>query len=254
MSRHRLKLSSAARLIIMLFAFLFALASCSGSPDVEEDASAESDDTVASTESAESEVADGDDAADTDTDAEAEADAMGEDDDAMADDAMGEDDAHSTDSSDESDAGSTDNASNTTTTPLSDAELEAALAAGTSDRFSLPFMYITAEQDCDGCAPNVSLYYVPGPDKASILTLEGAYVDGVLQSDFSAVDPVLQAGDPRRVAEQLSGTEATFGIDPVSGAITSWTLEGNSVNLRCLQVDTRPVDMRTELCENSIIG
>lgn len=238
------RLLSGTQLLVVLFALALAAAACSGSPDVEaDDASAEAEDDATTgddTTADDAEVDTTDDVA-----AEAETDAMGE------DDAMGEEDTDETvtpTEEDETDGGVTAGSN------LSSAELADALAVGTSDSFSLPFMYVTVEQDCDGCAPNMSLYYVPGEEKASILMLETAYIDGVAQSDFSAVDPVLQAGDPRRVAEQLTGTDATFGIDARSGAISSWSLNGNSVTMRCLQVDTRPVDMRTELCENSLIG
>lgn len=236
--------SSSTQLIALLFALALAVAACSGSPDVEsDDASA----TVGSDGDAEtSEDGDDEDGDQEDVAVEAETDAMGE------DDAMSEEDVDGTieapDGEEVADGGTVADSA------LSSAELVAAFEAGTSDRFALPFMYLTVDQDCDGCAETMSLYYVPGEEKASILTLAGAYIDGVAQSDFSAVDPILEAGDPRRVAEQLSDTDATFGVDPVSGAITSWTLAGNTVTVRCLQVDTRPIDMRTELCENSIIG
>lgn len=233
-------------LVVMMMAFVFGAAACSGSADVEaEDAAADAE----AVENDETQVADdvdassdaGDDAGD-DVTIDSETDAMGE------DDAMADDDVATTVTTTGADS------AGTTASALESQELTAAFAAGTGDRFSLPFMYLTVDQDCEGCAETMSLYYVPGQEKASILTLAGAYIDGVAQSDFSAVDPVLQAGDPRRVAEQLSGTDATYGIDTVSGAITSWSLDGNSVTVRCLQVDTRPIDMRTELCENSIIG
>ncbi len=240
MFRHRpTHLSSSHQLIALLFALVLAAAACSGAPEVE------ADEASAPIES-EDDGPEIDTTVDVAVEAETETDAMGE------DDVMGEDVIDTTiePPEDVEATPSTTSAASTVDT----AELAAALEAGTSDRFSLPFMYLTVDQDCDGCAETMSLYYVPGEEKASILMLAGAYIDGKAQSDFSAVDPVLQAGDPRRVAEQLTGTDAAYRIDPVSGAITSWTLGGNTVTLRCLQVDTRPIDMRTELCENSVIG
>ena len=241
--------SSSTQLMAFLFALVLAAAACSGSPEVEaEDASAaiESDDATSDDDGTNTEE---DSAESDDVALEGETDAMGE------DDAMDEDGVDTTTPAPADDqAVDETTAAGSTVNSAGPADLAGALEAGTSDRFGLPFMYLTVDQDCDGCAETMSLYYVPGEEKASILMLSGAYIDGVAQSDFSAVDPVLQAGDPRRVAEQLTGTDATYGIDRVSGAITSWTLEGNTVTLRCLQVDTRPVDMRTELCENSLIG
>lgn len=238
--------SSQRRLLALLFALVLAAAACGGSSDVASDEATQAED-------ADEASTDGGDEnnADTDESSADEADvAVG-----VEDDAMGEDDAMTDDvDTTVAPADEAPTAGSTTDTDLGSADLDAAFAAGTSDRFSLPFMYLTVDQDCDGCADTMSLYYVPSEAKPSILTLSIAYIDGVAQSDFSAVDPTLQAGDPRRIAEQLADTDASFSIDPVSGAITNWTLDGNTVTMRCLQVDTRPVDLRSELCENSLIG
>lgn len=234
--------------LLALVALLFAAAACSSANDVETDASAETETTVSDVEASDDAAEGDDDDASTDDTAtdSGETEAMGEDepmDEGVVDDGMADDGGAATETTMPTDV------------DIDDAELAAAFAASTGDRFSLPFMYITADQDCDGCAQTISLYYVPSEAKPSILTLQTAYVDGVAQADFAAVDPVLSSIDPRRVAELIGASAgSSYGIDPVSGAVTSWTIDGNSVSLRCLQVDTRPVDMRTELCENSIIG
>lgn len=238
------RLSNRSQLLALLFALLLAAAACGGSPDVESQEAPDAED-------AEDASTGDDDGESEDASSDAEDVAVGDENDAMGeDDAMVDGDVDTTEApdADEPAAGSTADPA------LGSADLDAAFEAGTSDRFSLPFMYLTVDQDCEGCADTMSLYYVPSEAKASILTLSVAYLDGVAQSDFSAVDPSLQAGDPRRIAEQLADTDASFSIDAVSGAITNWTLDGNTVTMRCLQVDTRPVDMRTELCENSLIG
>lgn len=239
------RLSKSRQLLALLCALALTGAACSGSSDVDVDDASGSTDTTAAGDEAESEESVADESADDPDEvaAEAEDDAMGE------DDAMVDDEVETTAPANDDSSGTSSAASD-----LGSAELTAAFEASTGDRFSLPFMYLTVDQDCSGCAETMSLYYVPSEAKASILTLSAAYIDGVVQSDFSAVDPSLVAGDPRRIAEQLTGTDAEFGVDTVSGAVTSWTLDGNSVTLRCVQVDTRPVDMRTEICENSIIG
>lgn len=238
--------SNRSKLLALLFALVLAAAACGGSPEVESEDATDAD---ATTEDSDTSDADEEDA--DEENAESDDVAVGEDDDAMGeDDAMVDGDVDTTEAPD-ADA-TTDGAA--ADSALGSADLASALEAGTSDRFSLPFLYLTVDQDCDGCADTMSLYYVPSEAKASILTLSIAYIDGVAQSDFSAVDPSLQAGDPRRIAEQLANTDGTYSIDPVSSAITEWTLGGNTVTMRCLQVDTRPVDMRTELCENSLIG
>lgn len=169
-------------------------------------------------------------------------------------DAMGEDSSEQSEATTPSTLADNGATPGTTLPALGSGDLAAALEASTGNAFSLPFMYLSVEQDCEGCADSMSLYYVPSEAKPSILTLAGAFIDGVEQADFSQVAPSLQAGDPRWIAEQLDGTDATFGIDARSGAITSWTLDGAAVTIRCLQVDTRPIDMRSELCENSVIG
>jgi len=226
---------------------MLLVAACSSSTDTEQgdgdevDASAESTETTVDRAEVDDEPDSDSTSTDTTTPLEEETDAMGED--------GGEDEQapSSTIAGDEAVPG-------TTLPALGSTELAAALAASTGDAFSLPFMYLTVEQDCADCADTMSLYYVPSEAKPSILTLAGAFVDGVQQPDFSAVAESLRNGDPRWIAEQLEGADATFGVDPRSGAITTWTLPGESVTIRCLQVDTRPIDMRTELCENSVVG
>ena len=240
-------------LAALLFAVVLAAAACSGSSDVEvEDVSAGVDDEAAS----EVEATEDDDAT---AENDAEGDATGEDDVVSEDGAMGEDDAMVEDDVDDVDttiAGESEQAPGgaSANADIESAELAAAFAAAQGDRFGLPYMYVTVDQDCSGCAETMSLYYRPSEGNPSTLTLETAFIDGVAQSDFSAVDPSLQAGDPRQIAELLDGTDAQYGIDPVSGVVASWTIDGDSVTMRCVQVDTRPIDMRTELCENSVIG
>ncbi len=168
--------------------------------------------------------------------------------------AMGEDDDDTTTTTAPDDAGA-----DTTAGPdLGSADLEAALIAGQAEDLKLPFLYITADQDCQGCAETVSLYYVPGPEKASDLVFSSAFVSGAAV-ELGAVDSTLSDGDPRLVAERLAeadaaGTLDNFSIDPVSGLVTSWTIDGDTVTLRCLQVDTRPIDLRSEVCRDSLIG
>ena len=169
--------------------------------------------------------------------------------------AMGEDDdgTTSTTASDDGDATAT-----TAGADLGSADLEAALVAGQSEDLKLPFLYITADQDCDGCAETVSLYYVPGPEKASDLVFDAAFVDGAAV-ELGAVDSTLRDGDPRLIAERLAAADAAgtldnYSIDSVSGLVTSWTIDGDTVSLRCLQVDTRPRDLRSEVCRDSLIG
>lgn len=232
-------------LIALLFAGVLIAASCSSGSDVE------ATDTTTTTATANEEAAGGtEDEGDDEVLVEGEVDAMGEDD---------TDPTAGTTEPDDADGGDTpDEEGNGQSAPIDDAALAAALLAGQDDALLLPFLYVTAEQDCDGCAPTVSLYYVPGAEKASILELGGAFVEGS-PVDNSQVDPILAGGDPRLVAEELAAAisasaDVDYGIDPVSGLVTSWTVDGNTVTLRCLQVDTRPIELRSEVCRDSLIG
>lgn len=233
-------------LVIPLVALLVALlviVSRNDDDDVAVVDTTEAADTTTSTE-AESDV---DAEVDADADIEAETDAMGEDDtDPPAGSVDEEEPAEVAGDPVETDSGVT----------IDDPALAAAYEAGRSGDLGLPFLYITADQDCDGCAETVSLYYVPSEEKASVLVLAAAYEDGT-EIDTAAVDPTLLVRDPRFIAEQLAAagaTEADYSIDVVSGLVTSWTIDGNTVTLRCLQVDTRPVDLRSEVCRDSLIG
>ncbi len=227
-----------AAIPVMFMAAAVALAACSSNPTVEATDTTDPDASVVES----TDTTNGDDGSE-ELLVESEESAMGEDD----------DDTTATTASDD------DNGTDTTAGPdLGSADLEAALIAGQSEDLKLPFLYITADQNCPGCAATVSLYYVPGPEKASDLVFSSAFVNGAAV-ELSAVDPTLRDGDPRLVAEQLAvadaaGTLDDFSIDSVSGMVTSWTIDGDTVTLRCLQVDTRPIDLRSEVCRDSLIG
>jgi hypothetical protein len=239
-------------LTALLLASVLVAASCSSGSDVD------ATDTTTSTTAAVDEAADATGAEDDDVLVESEIEAMGEDD---TDPTAGTTEPDDTvDDPGEGDEGASGEAGDgdSESAPIDDAALAAALRAGEDDALKLPFLYVTADQDCDGCASTVSLYYIPGVDKASVLELGGAFVDGA-PVDVSEVDPILAGGDPRLVAVELaaaisSSAPVEYGIDPVSGLVTSWTIDGNTVTLRCLQVDTRPIDMRSEVCRDSLIG
>ena len=226
---------------LVLFVATLVSAGCSSSPTV--DASDETVETTEVTASASSEDATNEPAVD-----EAGAEEA----------AMGEDEADTDTNETDTDTNETDTPTTTAGSAIDSADLAAALAAGQDNRFSLPFLYLTVDQSCEGCAETVSLYYVPGPVKASILVLESAFVDGT-EVPLTEVDPILQEGDARLVAQLLAdadgqGSLEAYSIDPVSGLVTSWTVDGNEVTLRCLQVDTRPIELRSELCRDSLIG
>lgn len=246
-------------MFLLLFFVAFAAAACSSTPTVE--ASGRIDETTEVTE-----AGDDEDSSDDSASIEDEEAAMGEDETAGNDPDSADEDSTDQDESDQDsadqDSGDQDNGDDdggdTGDTPIASGDLAAALAAGQDIQFSLPFLYLTVDQSCDGCAETVSLYYVPGPIKASILALESAFVDGS-EVPLSEVDPILQEGDPRLVAELLaeaetSGSLDSYSIDPISGLVTSWIVDGDEVTLRCLQVDTRPIELRSELCRDSLIG
>ncbi len=137
-------------------------------------------------------------------------------------------------------------------------ELTAAALAGGSLRFTYPYFYITADQTCDGCIETVSLYFAPLEGDASRHSLVAAYEGGV-ESPVAGVAEVLRSTDPLYVAEALlieigEGRDAAYEIDPVSGIVTSWTIDGQTVTLRCFEADTRPSDMRETTCAGSLIG
>jgi len=138
------------------------------------------------------------------------------------------------------------------------AELGAAALAGNELRFASPYFYITVEQDCEGCAGIASLYYVPRDDNPSRHRLAGVYVDSVEQPLHAAAS-ILQTADPLFIAEDLmaeidGGATVTYRVDPVSGLVASWSVDGQQASVRCFQVDTRPLSMRDELCSGSLMG
>jgi len=236
---------------LLLFVATLAAAACSSTPTVEASGSS-----VETSEAAES--VDGEPASEDSASIEAEEAAMGEDDPEGNDpDAAGQDggdqggtDGNGTDAD--------DNGDSQADSGIAAGDLSAALIAGQDIQFSLPFLYLTVDQSCDGCAATASLYYVPGEVEASILTLEAAFVDGS-EVPLTEVDPILREGDPRLVAQLLAdadeeGSLDAYSIDPVSGLVTSWSVGGDEVTLRCLQVDTRPIELRSELCRDSLIG
>lgn len=245
--RVRARAITLTSITVALLVAVFTISACSSGDEVEASDTSESAVTTETT-------ASGPEAADDEGQIETETEAMGEDDtDRTAGTTIVE--GGTTDGSSAADDNGADD-QDSEPSQIDDAELAAALEAGQSELLGLPFMYVTAEQDCDGCAERVSLYYVPGPVRASVLVLDRAFVDGG-EVDLGEVDPTL-IEDPRLVAEQLvaaaASTDVAYSIDPVSGLITRWTVGGDTVTLRCLQVDTRPIDLRSEVCRDSLIG
>lgn len=143
--------------------------------------------------------------------------------------------------------------------PAADADaLREAALKGNDIEFVSPYIYLTVEQECAGCAETVSLYYTPDADDISRHAFAKAFVDGSEQGS-ATVHPTLLGVDPLFVAESLlgfisAGDQVTYSIDPVSGLVTTWTVNGERASIRCLQIDTRPIDMRSELCSGSIVG
>lgn len=231
---------------LLLFVATLAAAACSSTPTVEASGSS-----VETSEAAE--AGDGEPAPEDSASIEAEEAAMGEDD----PDAAGQDDGDQ-EGTDGNVTDADDDGDSQADSGIAAGDLSAALIAGQDIQFSLPFLYLTVDQSCDGCAATASLYYVPGEVEASILTLEAAFVDGS-EVPLTEVDPILREGDPRLVAQLLAdadeeGSLDAYSIDPVSGLVTSWSVGGDEVTLRCLQVDTRPIELRSELCRDSLIG
>ncbi len=139
------------------------------------------------------------------------------------------------------------------------ADLGAAAGAGNELRFAGPYIYLTIEQSCDGCAEAASLYFVPRPaPNATLHELSAVVVDGV-EGTAGQVIPLLQTADPLHLAEDLlaavsAGDDVTYGVDPASGLVTTWSINGDSARILCLQVDTRPREMRDLACSGSLTG
>jgi hypothetical protein len=181
--------------------------------------------------------------------------------------AMGEDEDQPTTTVDPTtDTSAEERPSSTTTTvdipdgvdPGVAGDLASAVEAAADLRFSGPYLYVTAEQVCDGCAERVSLYYAPKDDDLSRHALRAAFVDGA-EIGFDQVAPSLVAHDPLYIAEELlvevgSGSDVTYRIDGLSGLATSWSIDDEEVVLRCFQVDMAPADLRDVECYGSLIG
>ncbi len=262
--RHRRPLDR--RLVAVVFTSILFLAACGGSSD---ETAADAATTTGPVDGGAGDGASGsggdDDAADGSS-GDATDDAIGDEGDGDEDGDAGGDDGADT-SGGESDAMGEDEPSSTsTTTTVTDpddsgatSELEQAVEAGSQTRFISPYIYATAEQDCEGCAEVVSLYFVPGTEVVSRHVLTKAWVDGVEQS-LDVVAPLLQTVDPLFVADELlarqtSGVVVDSRIDGVSGLVVRWTLpDEGTVSLRCLQVDTASIDLRDPLCSGGVIG
>lgn len=130
-------------------------------------------------------------------------------------------------------------------------ELAGAIAA--SDNFPSPFQYVTLEPICPGCSGSAELYLTPGDVDPTVHETDLVWISGSPSNDRGEpwmIDP-LTVADTLNDA-QRNGSTITYDIDRDTGLIRSWTIDGVGARYECLEVDTRPIDMRTERCASNL--
>ncbi len=135
--------------------------------------------------------------------------------------------------------------------PAGSSDLQAA-ATDNANSYQGPFQYVTFEPICATCEnQTVELYLVPDPGSPARHVVETVWVDGV-EAPFPGpwlIDPLLVAG--LLLEAEDNGQEMAYSIDPATGIIEQWTIAGEGAVLLCLEVDTRPIDMREDRCGRS---
>lgn len=135
--------------------------------------------------------------------------------------------------------------------PIGSSDLQAA-ATDNANNYQGPFQYVTFEPICATCEnQTVELYLVPDPGSPARHVVETVWVDGV-ETTFPGpwlVDPLLVASLLLEAEE--NGQPTDYSIDPATGIIEQWTIGGEGAMLLCLEVDTRPIEMRDDRCGRS---
>lgn len=130
-------------------------------------------------------------------------------------------------------------------------ELASAIAA--SDNFPSPYQYVILEPICPDCSGTAELYLTPGDVDPTVHETEQVWIGGSPSNDRGElwmIDPLIVA-DALNEA-QRNGSTITYDIDRDTGLIRSWTIDGVGARYECLEVDTRPIDMRTERCASNL--
>ena len=130
-------------------------------------------------------------------------------------------------------------------------ELANAIAA--SDNFPSPFQYVVLEPICPDCSGTAELYLTPGDADPTVHETDQVWFDGTPSNDRGErwmIDPLIVAETLEEA--QQNGSTITYDIDRDTGLIRSWTIDGVGARYECFEVDTRPIDMRTERCTSNL--
>ncbi|MFT7601774.1 MAG: hypothetical protein ACI8TP_004736 [Acidimicrobiales bacterium] len=137
------------------------------------------------------------------------------------------------------------------TEPTGSADLQQ-IATDNVESYSGPFEYVTVSPICDGCdAAPVEIYLVPDLVDIARHEVEIAWIDGSPTSETGPwlIDPLFVAHE--LLEAEAAGSEVTYAIDAETGLITRWTIDGRGAELLCFEIDTRPIEMRTDRCGRS---
>ena len=112
-----------------------------------------------------------------------------------------------------------------------------------------PFQYVTLEPVCTTCDGQVvELYLVPDPAEVARHQVEKVWMDGVeiTTSGVWALDPLFVAHE--LLSAEAAGAAIEWTIDGPTGLVREWSIGGEGAQLVCIEVDTRPIDLRDERC------
>ncbi len=133
--------------------------------------------------------------------------------------------------------------------------LDLAVALDQARSFPSPYQYVVLTPICAGCTGDVELYLKPSPEDPIVHTVAQVWRNGVpaeLGNDVWMIDPLVVPS--LLVDAQRSGSDITYDIDLGTGLVRSWTIDGVGASYTCLEVDTRPIDLRSTRCEANLLG
>jgi hypothetical protein len=134
-----------------------------------------------------------------------------------------------------------------------DGSLDLAVAMERSNSFPSPYQYVVLAPVCPGCSGTAELYLVPSTDVPTAHVVDRVWIDGSQSSERGAVWMVDPLTVPALLLEALrAGRQVVYEIDQGTGLVRSWTIDGSGANYQCLEVDTRPIDMRASRCEANL--
>lgn len=114
-----------------------------------------------------------------------------------------------------------------------------------------PYAYVTIVPVCPECeTEKLDIYYVyDGTTRVATKSWRGSF-ETELADEIWYIDPLVV---PTMLLEAIAnGENVVSSIDPATGLVVQWTVNGRGAILECLEMDTAPLELRTQDCGGSV--